>query len=215
VSYSNPLVDGATVLATGVGAAEGSRAAAAALACEGADVDRPALIVDVGGRPPRPTLLASAAAQELERRLAGHVSGARVAARGQVCHLAVADDPEGFEAAAAAVAVARGAPAIVHHPPALLQRLLADGEGPRPTGVMLRAELRRDRALVALVVRDVMARGLEVAVLKERLGWVGERRALFGALPTGASGLPERLVRRLLLGAIGEGQAPVVALEVG
>ena len=79
-----------TVLVTAVGGAEGRAAAAAALACAGADVDRAALLVDVGGRPPRPTLLASAAARGLEERLAAHLPSARVAARGQVCHLAVA-----------------------------------------------------------------------------------------------------------------------------
>ena len=47
--------------------------------------------------PPRPTLLASAAAHRLEERLVAHLPRARVAARGQVCHLAVPAEPEGFE----------------------------------------------------------------------------------------------------------------------
>ena len=114
-----------------MGEAEGSRGAAAALACAGADADRATLLVDVGGRAPRPTLLASAAAHRLEERLAAHLPQARVAARGQVCHLAVPADPDGLAAAAAAVTVARGALAVLHLPPALLQPLLDERLGPR------------------------------------------------------------------------------------
>jgi hypothetical protein len=195
----NPLGDGPTVLATAVGEAEGSRGAAAALACAGADLDVATLLVDVGGRPPRPTLLASAAAQTLEERLAAHLPQYRVAARGQVCHLAVAADAEGIDAAAAAVTANRGELAVIHLPPELLQVVVSGDRDPRPTGVLLRSDLQRDRALVALAARDLLTQGVSVAVLKQRLSWVAERRALFGALPAGApGGLPERLVRSLL-----------------
>ncbi len=136
---------GATVLVTAVGVAEGSRAAAAALACAAAGVDRASLLIDVGGRPPRPTLLASAAARALEERLAAHLPRERVAARGQVCHLAVAADGDGLDAAAAAATVARGSLVAVHAAPAAVQLLLASASataspgrccGPRspPTG---------------------------------------------------------------------------------
>lgn len=197
-SVVNPLGDRPTVLVAAVGEAEGSRGAAAALACAGADADLATLLVDVGGRAPRPTLIASAAAQKLEERLAAHLPQARVAARGQVCHLAVPADREGLDAASAAVAVARGASAVVHLPPELFQAALSDESKLRPSGVLLRADLERDRALVALAVRDLIARELTVAVLKRRLNWVAERRAFFGVLPSGSpGGLPERLVRRL------------------
>jgi hypothetical protein len=196
---AGPLGDEATVLVTAVGDAEGSRPAAAALACAGADVDRATLLVDVGGRPPRPTLLASAAANRLEQRLAAHLPRARVAARGQVCHLGVEASPEGFESAAAAATVARGALAVLHLPPALVQPLLDAPLGRRLSGVMLRAEIAADRALLALVARDLLGRGLTVAVLKRRLSWVVERRALFGALtPDAGGGLPAPLLRKLL-----------------
>jgi hypothetical protein len=183
-----------------VGRAEGSRAAAAALACAGADVDRATLLVDVGGRPPRPTLLASAAAQRLEERLVAHLPGARIAARGQVCQLAVAAEPEGLEVASAALTVARDSLAVLHTPPALFQDVLTGfGSCPGPSGVMLRAEIDRDRALLGLAVRDLLDRDLAVMVLKQRLGWVVERRALFGALPPNAAGgLPSGPLRRLL-----------------
>ncbi len=194
-----PLAAAPTVLVTAVGEAEGSRAAAAALACAGADVDRATLLVDVGGKPPRPTLLASAAAHGLEERLVAHLPRAGVAARGQVCHLAAPADPEGLEAAAAAVTVARGALTVVHLPPALLRQSLAGPLGQGLTGVLLRADLAADRALLALVGRDLMDRGLVVAVLKQRLGWVAERRAFFGSLPPDSpGGLSSRVLWRLL-----------------
>ncbi|HXQ88308.1 MAG TPA: hypothetical protein VN733_01600 [Solirubrobacterales bacterium] len=198
--FVNPLSRGPVVLVAAVGEAEGSRGAAAALACAGAEVDAAALLVDVGGRAPRPTLIASAAAQKLEERLRAHLPEARVAARGQVCHLAVAADGEGLDASTAAVDVAADSLAVIHLPPWLLQGALG-GSGPRPTGVLLRADLRNDRALVALAARDLLERGLALGVLKHRLGWVAERRALFGALPAGVpGGLPERLVQRLIGG---------------
>lgn len=213
MSYLNPLRQPGPVLVTAVGEAEGSRAAAAALACEAAGAEATALLVDVGGRPPRPTLLSSAAAQELEKRIAAHVGGARVAARGQICHLALAAEAEALEIAAAAVTVARGAVAVVHLPPALLQAALEGLPGCPPSAVLLRADLVADRALVALVARDLMGRGLAVGVLKSRLSWVSERRALFGVLPGGsAAGLPPRLVRRLLP-STGKEELPVAALE--
>jgi hypothetical protein len=197
-SVFNPLATGPVVLVAAVGEAEGARGAAAALACAGADVDAATLLVDVGGRAPRPTLIASAAAQELEGRLAAHLPQARVAARGQVCHLAVPANREGLDLTAAAVAVARGAVAAVHVSPELFGAALGEGSRLRPSGALLRADLRSDRALVALTVRGLIERGLTAAVIKRRLSWVAERRALFGVLAPGApGGLPERLVRRL------------------
>lgn len=199
MSAENPLADAPTVLVAALGDAEGSRGAAAALACAGADVDLATLLVDVGGRAPRPTLLASAAAHRLEERLAAHLPRLRVAARGQVCHVAVAADEEGLEAAAAAVAVARGALAVLHVPQALFRRALGGRPGPRPSGVLLRADVAAERPLLSLVVRDLMLCGIAVGVLKRRLGWVAERRALFGVLPAeGPGGLPPQLLRRVL-----------------
>jgi hypothetical protein len=195
-TFVNPLKTGPTILVAAVGEAEGARAAAAALACAGADIDLATLLVDVGGKPARPALLASSAAQKLEERLGAHLPNARPAARGQICNLAVSADGEGLEIAAAAVSVACEATAVVHVPPPLLQKALECGL--RPSGVLLRVDLEKDRPLVALAAGDLLARGLAFAVLKRRLAWVAERRALFGALPAGLQGaLPARLVRRL------------------
>lgn len=198
MKFENPLQGGPAIVVTAVGEAEGALGAAAALACAGSDMDRAALLIDVGGRQPRPALLASAAAQKLEERLSAHLLDSRVAARGQICHLAVAAEPEGLEAASAAATAARGSTVVVHAPPELLQALLTEGSGLRPTGVLLRADLGEERPLVALAARELIARGFAIAVLKRRLGWVAERRALFGALPAGSQGgLPPRLVQRL------------------
>ncbi len=196
---TNPLADAPTVFATAVGRAEGSRGAAAALACAGADADLATLLIEIGGKPPRPTLLASAAARRLEERLAAHLPQARVAARGQVCHLAVAADAEGFAGASAAVTVARGALAVLHLPPAQLQAWLCGEASPISSGVLLRADIAVDRPLLAMAVRDLLDRGLRVSVLKRRLSWVAERRALFGALqPEAAGGLPSSVYRSLV-----------------
>lgn len=191
--------DSPLVLVTAVGDAEGSRGAAAALACAGADADRATLLIDVGGRAPRPTLLASSAANRLEERLTVHLPRVRVAARGQVCHLAVAAEAESFEAVSTAATIARDSLVVLHQPPVLFQPLLQQGLGARLSGAMLRADIAADRSLLVLVVRDLLERGLAVGVLKRRLGWVPERRALFGALaPDVAGGLPAPLLRRLL-----------------
>jgi len=200
MSYEIPS-DAPTVLVTAVGGAEGARGAAAALACAGTDVDRAALLVDLGGRAPRPTLIASTPARALEERLASHLPRPRVAARGQVCHLAAAADEDGFAAAAAAVTVARGALAVLYVPAAAMGEVLESERSPRASGVLLRADVAADRPLLALVAHDLMDRGLAVGVLKRRLGWVDERRALFGVL---AGGLPPALLRRLVPRAPGQ-----------
>lgn len=188
----------AVLLVTAVGAASGSKAAAAALACAGSEPDRPGLLIDVGGRPPRPTLVASAGARELEERLAVHLPQLRAASRGQTCHLAVADDPEAFEKVRAALPLVRDSVAVVHLPPARLQAALAD-PGIRLTGALLRADLDQDRALTALAVRDLAGRGLRTKVLEQALGWVPARRALFGVLPAASpGGLPSALTGSFL-----------------
>jgi hypothetical protein len=196
--------DGTVVVVTAVGGAEGSRGAAAALSCAGSGIEGAALLVDVGGRVPRPTLIASAAAHRLEERLAARLPALRPAARGEVCHLAVTGDEDGLAAAGIAIAVARGGLSVVHVGPAQLQPLLETPGAPRPDAALLRADLEEARPLVALAVDDLLRRGLRVAVLKRRLGWVAERRAGFGALGSDSGGLPESLLRRLLdLGARG------------
>ncbi|HVV89381.1 MAG TPA: hypothetical protein VHB53_02695, partial [Solirubrobacterales bacterium] len=107
-------------------------------------------------------------------------------------------DEDGLAAAGTAVVVARGGLAVIHVAPDLLQPLLDTSGAPRPEAALLRADLEQARPLVALAVDDLLRRGLRVAVLKGRLGWVAERRAGFGALGSDSGGLPEPLLRRLL-----------------
>jgi hypothetical protein len=171
-------------MVTRVGAAAGARAAAAALACAGSEVARAGLLVDVdAGRRPRPSLVASAAARELEERLAAHLPGAGVASRGRICHLALPGDVGGLELIGAALAIGRGSTTAVHLSPRLVQAAL---DGPlRPTGALLRADLAEDRALTALAVGDLIERGVRPAVLKRPLGRLTARLALAGALGRG------------------------------
>jgi hypothetical protein len=190
--------NGTVVVVTSVGGAEGSRGAAAALSCAGSGVETAALLIDVGGRAPRPTLIASASAHRLEERLAARLPTLRPAARGEVCHLSVAADEDGLAAVGVATLVARGALTVVHVAPDLLQLLLDTSGAPEPDAALLRADLAEARPLVALSVDDLLRRGLRVGVLKRRLGWVTERRAGFGALGSDSGGLPEPLLRRLL-----------------
>jgi hypothetical protein len=156
------------------------------------------LLIDVGGRPPRPTLLASAGARVLEERLAVHVPRLRAASRGQTCHLAVADEPPDYEGVRAALPLVRDSVAVLHLAPTLLPDFLAESGIPT-TGVLLRADLEADRALTALAVRELAGRELSVRVLRRSLAWVPARRALFGLLPEDApGGLPPRLAAGLL-----------------
>lgn len=191
-------MNGRIVLVTAVGAASGSRAAAAALACAGSEPDRPGLLIDVGGRPPRPTLIASSGARDLEERLTVHLPDLRVASRGGTCHLAVPGDRDGLGRLSAAPSLAREAVAVLHVPPALVQDVLRLS-GVEPGAVLLRADLVSERPLLALAVGDLRERDLAVRVLKRPLAWVPARRALFGALPPDApGGLPARLRKALL-----------------
>lgn len=191
-------MNGRVIFVTAVGAASGARAAAAALACAGSEPDRPGLLIDIGGRPPRPTLVASSGARELEERLTVHMPELRAASRGGTCHLAMLGDPEALERLPAALPLVRDAVAVLAVPPELFQDLLRV-QGVEPSGVLLRADLDADRALTALAVRELQQRGLPVRVLKRPLAWVPARRALFGVLPVDApGGLPSRLCGSLL-----------------
>ena len=189
----------AVVLVVRVGAAGGARAAAAALACAGAEPDRAGLLVDLDpGRPPRPSLIATGAARELEERLAAHLPEAAVASRGKICHLTLPSDEGGLERVGAALAIGRGGIVVVNLAPHLVQEALA---GPiRPSGALLRADLAEDRALTALAVGDLLEHGVRPAVLKRPLGWIAARRALAGALVPGVGGaaLPQPACARLL-----------------
>lgn len=183
-------MSGPVVLVTTVGAASGARAAAAALACAASEPDRAALLIDLGaGRAPRPSLIATAGARSLEERLVAHMPDAAAASRGSICHLKLPADPEGIEGIAAALPLVRESACVVHLPPGLLRPVLEETRV-QPTAALLRADLAADRALTALAARDLMARGLRVAVIKRPLGWLAARTALLGVSQGG--GLPSQ-----------------------
>lgn len=186
-------MSGALALVTAAGRAGGSKAAAAALACAGSEPDRAGLLVDVGGAPPRPTLLSSPGARELEERLALHRPDLAAASRGQTCHLVLGEETLAPDLRTV-LPLVRDSIAVVHLPPGALRGALDIAEG-RPIGVLLRADLARDRALVALAVADLIARGLVVKVQRRPLAWIPARRALFGVLPPGSSNLEDLLNR--------------------
>lgn len=189
---------GAVVLVTRVGDAEGSRVAAAALACAGSEPDRAGLLVDLGERRrPRPSLVATAAARQLEERLAAHLPEAAVASRGCTCHLTLPTGSEPIERLPSALALVRDSSAVVHLPPSLLQPAL-ERRDLGATAALLRADLEADRSLTALAAADLIERRLRVAVLKRPLGWAAGRAALFGVLPSSGPSLPTRVVERVL-----------------
>lgn len=186
------------VLVSRVRAAKGSRAAAAALACAASESDAAALLVDLDeGRVPRATLIATVGARGLEERLAAHLPDAAIASRGRICLLKLPPEREAIETLAAALPLARESAAVVHLPPALLLAVLG-APRIRATGVLLRADLGEDRALTALAVRDLMAAGPRVAVLKRPLGLLAGAAAQLGALPSGAQALLNRPSESLL-----------------
>jgi hypothetical protein len=190
-----------TILVAGLGEAEGSRGAAAALACAAASPDGAPLLVDLGGRPPRPTLISSAAASALEARVRGvaGVDASAIAARGHFCQLAASPDRGGLEEVAAAVALARAPKLVVLHLPERLLALAATGEIVWPAGALLRADLPRDCRLAAGAFRELRLAGIPVSFLKTRLSWIAERRACFGALaPDAPDALPASVIRRTL-----------------
>jgi len=189
---------GPVVLVTTVGAAAGAKAAAAALACAASEPDRAALLVDLyDGRPPRPSVIATAGARKLEERLAAHMSETGVASRGRICQLTLPAVAESLDRIAAALPLARESAAILHLPPALLRPVLADPRVPA-TAALLRADLSKDRALTALVVRDLIEQGLRVAVLKRQFNFLAGRVARLGVLSGSALAIPDTFAARLL-----------------
>lgn len=189
---------GRTVLVTCVGAMTGSKAVAAALACAGSEPDRSGLLIDLdGGRAPRPSVIATAPARALEERLAAHLRTSALASRGRFCHLTLPSDLGGIEQIASALPAVRDSVAAVHLPPALLQPALEEPRF-RPSAALLCADLAEDRALTALAARELMERGVRVAVLKRPIGWLAARAALLGALPAGSGALPSRVAERCL-----------------
>ncbi len=201
-------------LVTGVGEAPGSRACAAMLAVEASGGDEAALLLELDPpRASRPAVLASAQARELEELLARQIPEASPAARGRICCAALPGGDEGLAAAGAAVReVGESVPCVVWSPEHSLRAAIED-PGLQPRAALLRADLDRDRALTALLVRDLVGRGLAVRVLKQAPDWLASRRARAGA--PGGRRYPApvtSLLRRLRSAATEDGQVMPAAL---
>lgn len=200
-----------TTVVTGVGAAAGSQACAAMLAVEASRNGDAALLLEID--PPkvrRPAVLASAQARDLEERIARGVPEASPAARGRICCAALPPGDDGLAAAGAAVREAGDDIAcVVWARPAAFRAAIED-PGLAPKGALLRSDLDRDRAVTALLVRDLLGRGIAVRVFKRAPEWLSSRRAIAGA-PGG--GKAPGAVSSLLVRLGGErGQAMPAAL---
>jgi hypothetical protein len=190
------------VIVAPVGDATGSEALAAGLAAVAASIGGEGLLASLASaRRPRPTIVASAAARDLEERLAGSVPGTDPVARGNVCQLAVPGDRDGIEGlAAAAAASSEDALWALHAPPHVF-RLLVDYPGFVRRVAVLRADLDADLALTALAVGELLAEGIPVRVVKRPLGRIAARRAVAGISPGPGT---ERGLRTMLERLIGE-----------
>jgi hypothetical protein len=176
-------------------------ALAVALASSGHTEDGVVLIED-GDRARGPTMLASAAARELERSLGE--AGVAASARGRLAWVAVdlGDDPAA--ALAPILEAATGARfAVVTIAAERLRAALAGVRG--PVTVVLRAELPAHRSLAALVARELRDEGVAVRFATRAPGRVASRRALAGIDPGGEAG---RRARRLARGVGRRASAP-------
>jgi len=192
-------MDPTLLLVSGVGDAQGARGAAGALACAASSPDQAAVLVDLGARHSRPTLISSIAASKLEDAIAGLSSEYAPTARGQLCHLALPPESRSLAALALVAETHLQDSCLVTHLSHELLLAVVHERVLQPDGVLLRADLPSDRKLVAKTIRDLMRADVPVAILGRRLSWIAERRALFGVLPADApGGLSGEVVSRLL-----------------
>ena len=179
------------------GAAGGPPTAAALAVARAIGDDQPVALIEVGGRRRGPTMLASSSARSLEERL--RAAGRDCRARGRLVSVPVVV-AEGWEEelVATLALLDQTESAVVSLPPALLRQVLARSEL-GVEGVLLCAELPRQRALAALAVAELRAMGVAVKVAQRAPGRVGARRALAGIDPGGdASPRAARLAAALL-----------------
>jgi len=181
------------VIVTGVGEAPRSEAAAALLAVEAASAEGSALLLELDPpRPRRPAVLAATGARELEELLARLVPEASPAARGRLCCVALPGGEAGLAAAGVALREAgEDVPSVLWARGETFRDAVED-PGLAPAGVLLRADLQRDRALSALLVRDLLGRGLAVRVAKRTPDRFASWRALAGMSAGGDTFVPGR-----------------------
>ena len=181
------------IACTTAGEATGADAVAAAVAVAATTTDpgaEAALVVDLrtAPKPARGTLLASAAARQLESA-ASEAMGLRAAARGRICFAAPVDEGrEAVEVVEGLVAPALPAPivACVCDPGDFRGVLAAAPEGER--AALVRALPGADRSLLALLVGELHSERVPVKAWTSPIGTIPARRALAGLEPGGATG---------------------------
>jgi hypothetical protein len=176
-----------------------SLALAAAIAVAAEPLARgPVLLVELWPEPRRrpPTLLCAPAARELEAEL--RRLGMPASARGRFCHLGLEEDGKAFGRLAATLPESGAEVAVVRVPPALwvpaLESTLA------PAGGALTADRTSERALAALAVAELHARGLPARVETRAPGPLASRRALAGIRPGGET---SARAARIVAGLVG------------
>jgi Flp pilus assembly protein TadG len=175
------------VLATSLGDAKGGFPITAAVAVVLSHQHPSVLLVELGASGRRgPTMLAAASARELEDALTAEGFD-RVSARGRLCWLGLDASEGGLVELRRAVEVLPGGGLAVAHLPAWLWPAATESDLPAPTGVLLRADLPRDRSLAALTVIELRTRQIPSRVASRPLGRVAARRALAGLEPGGAA----------------------------
>jgi hypothetical protein len=198
------------VAVTAAPGASGALAVAAALGVAGARREQLAagvIVCEVAKARRRPTLVSSAAARELEARLAGEV---RAAARGGICWATLdpdtwRDDLEPCLAAGASLVIACLGPAA-------WRELIGDA---RVAAGVLRADVDEHRSLAALTAIDLRRAGVPAGVVTRAPGVVASRRALAGIEPGGPVGRrAERLLARLRREEAGQAMPLVLGLAL-
>jgi hypothetical protein len=172
---------------------------AAAVAVEAALLTSAAtLLVEAGERAQRrtATLLAAPEARRIEEALRS--AGYRAAARGHLCHLALAEPGGELDQLAMAIEASGAELAVIHLPGALWVPAL-DEPRLESTGGCLLASLPGERSLAALTVDELGRRGLPARVVTRAPSPLVARRALAGArIGGGFSAVVRRAARRLL-----------------
>ncbi|MCL4286896.1 MAG: hypothetical protein KJ006_04515 [Thermoleophilia bacterium] len=200
------------LLCAPAGGSRGLADAAAAVAVAATPVDGApprTLVVDLrdDARRPRGTVLASAAARELEARLraGGPLRGA---ARGRLCFAgAVAADAGPEEALGWALAEEVGADLVVAVCESADFRTLLEAGATVRRAVLVRAERGAGRPLIALLAAELRGRGIPIKAWVAPIGAIGGRRALAGLEPGGDSGRRARRLAAMLVPRPGVGPA--------
>jgi Transglycosylase SLT domain/D-alanyl-D-alanine carboxypeptidase len=195
------------VLVTGTEQAAGAAELTLALAAALSRPDAAALVCELGGSLPKPSLLASPAARDLAAALVGAEDPEPAVSRGHVVVTALPPEPVSL---ARLERLRAGCPgSVVARLPAGLWPEAIEAHQ-RVDACVLRADLPRDRSLAALWVRAVRERGFLARVVTRQLGRLAARRARAGIVPAGVEGTRLERLARGLGPATGQALPPIL-----